>query len=199
MKIIQPQGPYSLIGHSYGGVVAYEMARILLEEEAAAVTLTLLDSRAPAIMRERLSADELESLIEACSTLATLQGITLSLDARQLAALPREARYGYIASLLAAHDFAVDEYQLASFASMFAAQTRCYRRYEPRPLSAAIDVYLYRAILDQQHDHVTWNDYGWNQLLSEPLRVVDLEAGHYSMLESGCVEQLATQLREREM
>src|SRR3954453_3509623 len=45
MKTFAP--PYSLIGHSYGGVVAYEMARILLEQGHEIDSLILLDSLAP--------------------------------------------------------------------------------------------------------------------------------------------------------
>jgi len=43
LKTIQPCGPYSLMGHSYGGVVAFEMARILLEREEKVSSLVLID------------------------------------------------------------------------------------------------------------------------------------------------------------
>ncbi|MEO8034805.1 MAG: amino acid adenylation domain-containing protein, partial [Acidobacteriota bacterium] len=51
VKKVQPHGPYHFIGYSYGGVVAYEMARILLDEGEKIASLTLLDSLAPWVMQ----------------------------------------------------------------------------------------------------------------------------------------------------
>nr|WP_267875255.1 non-ribosomal peptide synthetase [Duganella lactea] len=43
----QPEGPYHLVGHSFGGWVALEMARRLLAEGAEVSTLMLIDSTPP--------------------------------------------------------------------------------------------------------------------------------------------------------
>jgi len=47
MRTLQPQGPYYLVGHSAGGVVAYEMAQQLLGQGQAVAFLGLLDTYAP--------------------------------------------------------------------------------------------------------------------------------------------------------
>ncbi|HEY9660242.1 MAG TPA: thioesterase domain-containing protein, partial [Allocoleopsis sp.] len=44
MRQIQPEGPYLLLGFSYGGLVAYEMARILERQGQAVAMLALVDS-----------------------------------------------------------------------------------------------------------------------------------------------------------
>jgi thioesterase domain-containing protein len=44
---IQPRGPYRLGGHSFGGHVAYEMARILHERGETVEFVALLDTYAP--------------------------------------------------------------------------------------------------------------------------------------------------------
>lgn len=47
IRSIQPQGPYRLAGHSFGGVVAYEIAQQLLGDDQPVEFLGLIDSYAP--------------------------------------------------------------------------------------------------------------------------------------------------------
>jgi len=47
MREVAPNGPYNLIGHSFGGWVVYEMVCQLEEEGADIGTVVLLDSEAP--------------------------------------------------------------------------------------------------------------------------------------------------------
>jgi pimeloyl-ACP methyl ester carboxylesterase len=47
MRLVQPQGPYRLIGHSLGGLIAYEMARLLTEAGDTVEFLGLLDCAPP--------------------------------------------------------------------------------------------------------------------------------------------------------
>ena len=47
MKEIQPTGPYFLIGTCYGGVIAYEMARQLLNLKEKVGLLVMVETRAP--------------------------------------------------------------------------------------------------------------------------------------------------------
>nr|WP_255595714.1 non-ribosomal peptide synthetase [Lysobacter sp. BMK333-48F3] len=49
IRALQPDGPYHLIGHSFGGWVALEVARILLEAGAAVAPVVLVDSEAPRV------------------------------------------------------------------------------------------------------------------------------------------------------
>ena len=48
LREVQPDGPYSLIGYSFGGLVAYEMAPRLRAAGEAVAYLGLLDARPPA-------------------------------------------------------------------------------------------------------------------------------------------------------
>jgi thioesterase domain-containing protein len=47
LRLIQREGPYQLIGYSFGGVIAYEMARQLLASGERVSFLGLLDTQAP--------------------------------------------------------------------------------------------------------------------------------------------------------
>ena len=53
IRTVQPQGPYFLAGYSFGGLVAYEMARQLAARGQQIALLALLDSSAPDLPTRR--------------------------------------------------------------------------------------------------------------------------------------------------
>jgi oxalate---CoA ligase len=53
VRRVQPQGPYRLLGYSFGGYVAYEMARKLGSHGHCVGSLGLLDTRAPGYPKPR--------------------------------------------------------------------------------------------------------------------------------------------------
>jgi thioesterase domain-containing protein/acyl carrier protein len=54
----QPSGPYRLAGHSFGGIVAYEMAQQLLARDEQVEALVLMDSPGPGQMPVNLGSQE---------------------------------------------------------------------------------------------------------------------------------------------
>jgi acyl-CoA synthetase (AMP-forming)/AMP-acid ligase II/thioesterase domain-containing protein/acyl carrier protein/Flp pilus assembly protein TadD len=52
MRTVQPQGPYHLAGHSFGGLVAFEMGRQLLDLGLAVGTLSIIDITAKLEQRD---------------------------------------------------------------------------------------------------------------------------------------------------
>jgi thioesterase domain-containing protein/acyl carrier protein len=195
LKSVQPHGPYRLLGHSYGGVIAYEMARMLLEQHEQIDSLTLLDSRAPSVMRGTLPEDELGGLIDACTALTAMQGKALRLDADRLRDIDRDMRYSHLASLLAEQGFDVHEQQLAIFSAVFAAQMHCYQTYTPAALPRPTDVCLFRATREPQQGIAASRDYEWTPLLVSSLKVCDVAAEHYSMLDGKHAAAIAAILR----
>ncbi len=80
VRTVQPHGPYRLLGHSFGGLVAYEMARQLLAEGETVATLLLLDALAPELMAQSATED-------AATLMAALPGADApDFDAAQAAA-----------------------------------------------------------------------------------------------------------------
>jgi amino acid adenylation domain-containing protein len=69
VRVVQPQGPYHIIGWSSGGVVAYEMAQQFHREGQRVVLLAMLDTGAPAVTRKaRRRADEQRSPVTSGQT-----------------------------------------------------------------------------------------------------------------------------------
>jgi amino acid adenylation domain-containing protein len=191
LKTVQPHGPYTLVGHSYGGVVAFEMARILLEQGEQISSLILLDSMAPSVMLRETSNHEAADLFEACTTVANLYGAAPALDLKRLEQSSREGNVQYVVDLLNDCGVEINDVQFAAFYRVYQANLHCYRTYQPSPLSHEIDVALYRAMQGHEDGQMAPRDYGWNQLAAGPVRIYDVEANHFSMLQEPHIQKIA--------
>lgn len=189
LRMVQAHGPYRLIGHSYGGVVAFEMARQLMEQGDAIASLTLLDSLAPAAdLPLPDAADELPGLLLA---LAATSGVPLRADAAALRTLSNAEAI----DVLGAHGLRIDQQQFATFRNVYTENIRCYARYQPGRLDRAINASLYRATQRSGTAGSPVRDYGWSALLAQPPAFVDIDADHFSLLHEPAVRRLADCLR----
>ncbi|MET1080990.1 MAG: amino acid adenylation domain-containing protein [Pseudomonas sp.] len=89
IQSMQPQGPYHLLGHSFGGWIALEVARQLFEQGAAVAPVVLLDTQAP---REQGHGGRSEALGEYLKLMELTAGASLGLDLEALAALDESAQ-----------------------------------------------------------------------------------------------------------
>ena len=85
IRALQPQGPYHLIGHSFGGWVALEAARQLAGAGATVAPVVLVDTDAP---RAEGFGDRAHALREYLALIRLQGGKEHGLDAGTLAALP---------------------------------------------------------------------------------------------------------------
>ena len=58
IRTVQPEGPYFLAGHSYGGTVAFEMAQQLHAQGETVAMLAMFDSSPPEVDKMQLSTEE---------------------------------------------------------------------------------------------------------------------------------------------
>ncbi len=188
LRTVQAHGPYRLIGHSYGGVVAFEMARQLMEHGDAIASLVLLDSLAPTADLRLPDADDLSGLL---TTLAAANGVPLRPDTAALGTLSNAEA----ADLLDAHGIRIDQQQFAIFHEVYKANLRCYTQYRPGRLGRAIEVSLYRATQRSDDAGSPASDYGWSALLAQPPAVADIDADHFSLLHEPAARLLADRLR----
>ena len=189
LRTVQAQGPYRLVGHSYGGVVAFEMARQLQLQGEDVASLSLLDALAPDPAAS--PPDDATELAGLLAALAAANGVTLTLDSAAL----RTLSTAEAAELLTAHGLDIDTQQFDILYKVFKANLRCYARYRPEPLRRDAAVSLYRAVRWPDDSALPAPDYGWSTLLVQPPAVVDIDADHFSLLDGIPVQQLAEKLR----
>ena len=195
LKTVQRVGPYKLLGHSYGGVVAYEMARMLLAEGEEISGLILLDSVAPSLMQLPAPKDDATELLEACAAAASLYDIKVEIDIHRIKGLSTEAALKYIAGLLHESGVEVNDAQLSAFYRVYRANLTCYRNYKPAMLPRNIEVSLYVAT---QGNGAAPPHRGWNELLHSPAQIYTVDADHFSLLSKVQLPNLADQSQSNE-
>ncbi|WP_217493446.1 amino acid adenylation domain-containing protein [Micromonospora tulbaghiae] len=137
----QPHGPYRLGGWSFGGMVAYEMARRLTRDGERVELLLLMDTSSPA--GDGPLPDDTDLLIDFAEDVAALQDADVpALDRDRLAELPPEERTAAVLAALRERGLvpaeAVDE--MARRSAVFRANALAFRRYRPAPYDGVVSL-----------------------------------------------------------
>ncbi len=105
MQTIQPQSPYFLGGHSFGGKVAFEMAQQLLDQGHQVALLVVIDTTAPTSNERQarldcLDWDHARWLIDLIKTVEVALATNMNISEDTLRSLPVEEQLKYILQLL---------------------------------------------------------------------------------------------------
>jgi amino acid adenylation domain-containing protein len=204
MRQVQPQGPYALAGLSFGGIIAFEMARQLQAGRERVAPVTLFDAWAPATIDQMLAAHTASS-----RHFGSRLRFAIGFHRENLVACPTaRARLLYIwerahklrrklQHRLTRRDGNHDRINPVSlempelFTRVAQAEERARASY--RPGRCAIQVRLLRAHL---HMPGLSSDptMGWQEVVTD-VDVVVVPGTHYSLLERPCVSVTAAHLR----
>jgi thioesterase domain-containing protein len=205
IKTVQPQGPYLLGGHSFGGVVAYEMAQCLWAEGEAVGLLVMFDTHSPRY-DQRLPLDDYAGMLVSLAWVTARQrGEKLLLPIDTLRQLNPDEQLKYFFDEMKKYDLlqmdAEIEY-LKRFLHGFRERNAALRRYEAKVYPGKITVLKCReadALFNQKLVEAGIDPHepslGWGELSLEPvdLRIVD---GHHDRLTSEpYVSDVAEKLR----
>jgi phthiocerol/phenolphthiocerol synthesis type-I polyketide synthase D len=200
IRELQPRGPYHLLGWSFGGCLAYEVARQLRETDQAVGFLGLIDTILPAALP---GLDSKELLLERFGRFAEYiektYGRRLDLPYEELAATPDEQQIDVVMRLVAEAGLDMSpgilEHQRTSY-----IDARVGERYQPQPCPDP--VVLYRA---QEAQRLTTSldpryvrgepDLGWASLCPS-LEVVPVQGDHLSLIDPPHVEVIAQHLTQ---
>lgn len=189
---VQPQGPYRILGWSFGGLVAYEMALILEAKGEKIESLILLDVPAPTIAarhQRELNQDEAELIgllyegavgeqldVAHIRSLETLdQRLDYALNTgKEQGLLPPDTSTDLLAQILSvhrAHDHAVAHYE------------------QTKPLQCALHLFC-----PTQDPHAPINENGWHTI-APSVFTHPLPGNHQGMLEMPAVKVMEDKLR----
>jgi len=185
IRRVQPHGPYNLAGVSFGGVLAYELARKLRASGEAVDLLALLDPILPsAVQRDRLKQLQYHMNAERIWNLgARVAKKLLGPEETNNVARPPGAAESEAAAKLG--DMRNDAYVAA-----MAAWDKLAQPYDE-------DVLLFRAADVSMYAGVTIApDLGWQRLVRGKLSVHELPGTHIGILEPPNVVRLAAVMRD---
>lgn len=189
LKSVQPTSSYRLLGYSNGGIVAFEMARKLLDRGEKISSVTMLDSLSPALLKEDLM--ELTTVAVFNRFISSL-GAVSDLTVEQLQQVPEEERREYLYNYVVSLGLALPKRQFMASFDVGTASERACRVYRPVKLTQKIDVILFRATESFKGMPA---DYGWREFVDD-IQVCDIGADHFTIVENGPVAMVAQHINQ---
>lgn len=191
LRTFQPEGPYCLGGHSFGGAVAFEMAQRLQALGQKVALLVLIDAPGPGHM----PVDEWEDDdVRVIASLLNI-GANLSIEEDSLRQLDTEAQLSYFLewgkkTLIIPPDF--DLADVLRHHTFTRINLKAIRNYIPETYSGR--VIFFRAL---QRDAVTPlnPELAWIDLVKGGLNIHEVPGNHITMNFSPNVQVLADRLR----
>ncbi|MCP4661078.1 MAG: hypothetical protein GY856_37220 [bacterium] len=199
VRAVQPEGPYRLGGWSMGGVVAYEMARRLVEEDRRVDRLVLIDSRAP-VSEEQGTASEIDDATLAVLFARDMAGVmgaglpVSAVDLRRFNSGEEVLRFLY--EKMQGADLVppgLEFSQIGRLFEIFRLNLRATERFAARAYPGRL--VLFKAGERGTQEPPT-SDLGWGELAQGGVEAYEIPGDHYSMLREPDVEALAERLRE---
>ncbi|MGH7030605.1 MAG: alpha/beta fold hydrolase, partial [Stellaceae bacterium] len=194
--------PYLLGGHSFGGLVAIEVARRLREAGEAVALLMLGDTVRTRSDFSELQTDEL-AYTAMTRGLYALYGRLTKLPYAALAGLPAAKKFNRAARQMQQEGlFGALELPLERMAAVFKANFRAIGGYRPGPIAG--DLALVRtaggfpAELLEYESGESLDDpgLGWSELVEGRLEIRTMPGDHLSMLDPAHLPSMAGILRE---
>ncbi|MEV8516964.1 amino acid adenylation domain-containing protein [Dactylosporangium sp. NPDC051484] len=177
-------------GWSMGGLVAFEMARVIRDRTGARVPIVAFDSYAPHWHRGG-ALDDASLVADFAADWGRARGVDLAVDASELAPLMPRQRLDLVwsravaASLVSAED---DPATLAALVDVFTAHARAINGYRP-PRDYDGDITLVWATEDQPDGADPTR--GWTEWTSGTVRTHAARTDHYGLLREPGVDGLA--------
>jgi amino acid adenylation domain-containing protein/non-ribosomal peptide synthase protein (TIGR01720 family) len=202
----RPRGPYSVGGHSAGGVIAFEVARRLKAEEEEVRPLILLDTPAPHVYHEILRNLALEPGYEEESLRAMAAGLARALGRdpvplEKLLSSDSDSSVDLLVGAVDASELAPgSRYSVKGFLAVAKAVQQALRAYRPPTVSdLEIVLCLAAAPLPESPPGSRVDDrdrsWGWQDWTSKPVTILTTPGDHFTMLAPPNARELSTVLR----
>ena len=209
VRAVRPTGPYLLGGWSFGGVVAFEMARQLRRQDQEVGLLAMLDTGSPLRGRKFDLGDDATLLADFVREAAHQKGKELPLTSEDLRGLELDEQLGYILEQLKLVDLAPTDISPDIYIALmrrhiqgYRARARAAHAYTPQTYPGQVTVFRasrmdaetireYREIGVDPSDP----EMGWGELSAEPVNVHMVPGYHETMCQEPYVRTLAEALR----
>lgn len=181
VRSLQSRGPYAIGGYSFGALVAYEMARQLIEDGEIVRFVAVIDSASPGVRRGLPPFSDYRVMLDGAGMVTGMLSMTI-----------RDAMCG-----LAHTDWTYNSaftvadprgYEVAR------ATTIATRNYRPCP--APVRMVLFRTT-DQSSRLAFEPEHGWSKLATDGVNVIDIDGDHVTCLSEPWVATLGRHLGDQ--
>lgn len=194
MRQTQPEAPYLLGGWSMGAIVAYEMARQLMENGREVALLALID------MWVITQAEKVE--IDDALMLVAIFGPYLHLSLESLRRLDPEEQIASVLHLARKEGLVgpdVFPEQARRIIDAYVINDRAAGQYSPKPYPGRLT--LFRAMEPRMYSNISHNQdvdptLGWGGLVAGGVDVRQIPGNHDNVIAKPYVETLARELRD---
>jgi len=206
IQTLQPEGPYLLGGHSYGGQVAFEMATQLAKQGQKTALLAILDTPAPLPGSQSavgMDWDNARWLIEIVGLVERLYDTNLEISYEILQSLEQDEQFNYLKDGLERVNLLPPDADVTQVRGLVAVYKANYQaHYVPQDLYSG-RITLFRSSEEDLKDvdsqasaeivrELQWD---WSQLSTQPVEVYHVPGDHIAMMVEPYVRVLADKLR----
>jgi thioesterase domain-containing protein len=187
LRAVQPKGPYLLGGWSFGGLVAFEMARRVIASGEEVALLAMIDTWSPAKTPKLSDAGLLAAFLR---DVGASREIDADFIERALRGAPAaDDALDIVLAAARAAGLAVPSLEREEIRANFATYCQHIRAgYEYEPQRLPQHAVIVRAT-ESLYDADGGRDLGWSTL-TDSLEVHELEGDHFSILKASRVEAL---------
>ena len=192
---LQPEGPYLLGGWSMGGIVAFEMAHQLQQQDREVASLIMLDSWAPT---GKHNCDEAQLLSWFVRNLGGQSAYQLNLSPDELRQLESEERWIYVVEQVRKANILPSDIsltQIKRLLQVFQANTQAMWNYVPQVYRERIVLLRPNEVFSEDFQDSGDPTLGWSQFTTEPVEIHPVSGNHYTMLAEPHVQSIVEQLK----
>jgi amino acid adenylation domain-containing protein len=200
IRSIQPEGPYLLGGHSFGGQVAFEMALQLHKIGQEVAMLAFLDSGAPEEPDSNPTAEAVNDAdwwYEIGMVVEGLYGASLDLSYEAIATLLPEQQLSYFQERLKMADLLAPDIGIEQIRGLILVyKNQVQMTYQPKE-TYPHQITFFMSSKDESEEELESLETtasGWDKLCSKPLDVHIIPGNHFTMLNEPHVRVLAERL-----
>ncbi|MCP4164120.1 MAG: AMP-binding protein, partial [Deltaproteobacteria bacterium] len=190
IKSVQEKGPYQIGGHSFGGLVAFEICR-QLETLGDQVELLMLFDSYPDKSGE-LEFNEENQLLSFISQISKLYDIDLDIDIERITGKKESERWKYVDRILVENEIHLPIDMIKG--KWDVNKTNCTMRSSPQVQLSPGSVILFNA----NEGRLRNNDSDWGNYFTTEVNTYEISGNHFTMLDEPNVAEIVDILKELE-
>ncbi|MDJ0730271.1 MAG: amino acid adenylation domain-containing protein [Crocosphaera sp.] len=204
IQAVQPQGPYFLGGHSFGGKVAWEMAQQLRKQGQNVSWLALMDVQVdvPDCQKNAINGDITKSIRDLVAIYEGILEKDLEITVDVLQPLSENEQISYFQEKLNIAGHSLSEGDIRKLLQVYTTNLQAHTNYVPQKMEST-PITFFRAkeigILGDYLPDLSMSladpSWGWQQLSLNPVEIQLIPGNHLTMLQKPYVQVLAQKLQ----